>query len=250
MLAQKAAFTLAEILITLGIIGIVAAMTIPTIAANVVGHKYRNQYKKTMSTISQAVRLNKANYDWDFADVNEPCLVDDFMEHTSDNKMSICAIFNSNLAGIVGYYINGTLTNKYGYKQNGKAVGVNLNLGGGQFTVYQLATGAFIGVRSASFSKGCTLGIGEKFTHNTLGHCTGFIDVNGLSLPNEEIKCSVGITSLNLDTECIVKSKDMKDIYPVIFHDGIVEPLTNAAKYVLETTKLINGRKIISTVYF
>ena len=250
MLAQKAAFTLAEILITLGIIGIVAAMTIPTIAANVVGHKYRNQYKKTMSTISQAVRLNKANYDWDFADVNEPCLVDDFMEHTSDNKMSICAIFNSNLAGIVGYYINGTLTNKYGYKQNGKAVGVNLHLGGGQFTVYQLATGAFIGVRSASFSKGCTLGIGEKFTHNTLGHCTGFIDVNGLSLPNEEIKCSVGITSLNLDTECIVKSKDMKDIYPVIFHDGIVEPLTNDAKYVLETTKLINGRKIISTVYF
>ena len=42
-----AAFTLAEVLITLGIIGVVAAMTIPNLMANVNGHKFRSQFKKS-----------------------------------------------------------------------------------------------------------------------------------------------------------------------------------------------------------
>lgn len=231
----KRGFTLAEVLITLGIIGVVAAITIPTIYANVIGIKYRSQFKKTISSLDQAVRLNKANYDWDFSDVNQPCGDGNFMKHSSDNEMSVCAIFNSNLAGITGYLGMSTLNKNYGYKFNGQTIGVSTGMG--QYTVYQLATGAFVGIRSVSFSKGCTLGIGKMLNANTISHCTGFIDVNGLSLPNEEIKCSVGRTSMNLDTECVVKSKDMKDVYPIFFHDAIVEPATNAAKYVLETTK-------------
>lgn len=39
-------FLLAEVLITLGIIGIVAAMTIPTLIANTNSQKYRSQLKK------------------------------------------------------------------------------------------------------------------------------------------------------------------------------------------------------------
>ena len=38
---MKKAFTLAEVLITLGIIGVVAAMTIPNLIANVNAHKFR-----------------------------------------------------------------------------------------------------------------------------------------------------------------------------------------------------------------
>ena len=54
----KLAFTLAEVLITLGIIGIVAAMTIPTLIANTNGQKYRSQFKKTVSILSQPVRIH------------------------------------------------------------------------------------------------------------------------------------------------------------------------------------------------
>ena len=39
-------FTLAEVLITLGIIGIVAAMTIPTLIANTRSSQYRSRLKK------------------------------------------------------------------------------------------------------------------------------------------------------------------------------------------------------------
>ena len=52
---KKAAFTLAEVLITLGIIGIVAAMTIPTISHNIQQEVIKNQFKKFYSTFWQAV---------------------------------------------------------------------------------------------------------------------------------------------------------------------------------------------------
>ena len=48
-------FTLAEVLITLGIIGIVAALTIPTISKNIQQAVLKNQFKKFYSTFWQAV---------------------------------------------------------------------------------------------------------------------------------------------------------------------------------------------------
>ena len=49
---KKQAFTLAEVLITLGIIGVVAAMTMPTLIANHRKQVYVSGLKKGMSTIS------------------------------------------------------------------------------------------------------------------------------------------------------------------------------------------------------
>ena len=56
-------FTLAEVLITLGIIGIVAAMTIPTLMTNNQSKKLKSQFLKSYSTISQAYRLMLENDD-------------------------------------------------------------------------------------------------------------------------------------------------------------------------------------------
>ena len=53
----KAAFTLAEVLITLGIIGVVAALTIPTLVKDYKGKVLANQLKKGYSTISQALLM-------------------------------------------------------------------------------------------------------------------------------------------------------------------------------------------------
>ncbi len=54
---KKVAFTLAEVLITLGIIGIVAAMTIPTLISNYKSVQLQSQLKKTYSSLSQAVNM-------------------------------------------------------------------------------------------------------------------------------------------------------------------------------------------------
>ena len=51
---RRAAFTLAEVLITLGIIGVVAAMTLPTLVANYKEKQRVTQLKKSYSVLQQA----------------------------------------------------------------------------------------------------------------------------------------------------------------------------------------------------
>lgn len=55
MLKRFEAFTLAEVLITLGIIGVVSAMTIPTLVANYQKTQYVTALKKAYSEINQAL---------------------------------------------------------------------------------------------------------------------------------------------------------------------------------------------------
>jgi prepilin-type N-terminal cleavage/methylation domain-containing protein len=57
----SSAFTLAEVLITLGIIGIIAAITIPTLMNNIQNMQYKSGWKKSYSEISQAWQYSVAN---------------------------------------------------------------------------------------------------------------------------------------------------------------------------------------------
>ena len=59
---KKAAFTLAEVLITLAIIGIVAAMTIPTLIASYKEKQTVSQLTKTFQTLSNAYQMMQAEY--------------------------------------------------------------------------------------------------------------------------------------------------------------------------------------------
>ena len=53
---RRVAFTLAEVLITLGIIGVVAAITLPTLIQNYQKTLWVNQLKKVYSTLNNGVR--------------------------------------------------------------------------------------------------------------------------------------------------------------------------------------------------
>ena len=57
--SQKSAFTLAEVLITLAIIGVVAAMTIPTLTANYKKKLVETRLAKFYSNMQQAVKLSE-----------------------------------------------------------------------------------------------------------------------------------------------------------------------------------------------
>jgi len=59
---KKAAFTLAEVLITLGIIGVVAAMTIPNLAANIREKQTVSKLRATQSILARAIRLAENEY--------------------------------------------------------------------------------------------------------------------------------------------------------------------------------------------
>lgn len=57
---KKLGFTLAEVLITLVIIGVIAAMTVPTLMNNTNAQEFRSAFKKAISGVNQALTLHYA----------------------------------------------------------------------------------------------------------------------------------------------------------------------------------------------
>lgn len=64
MVKHFMAFTLAEVLITLGIIGVVAAMTIPTLLTNIQDRELKTALRKQYSILSQATSNIKSENNW------------------------------------------------------------------------------------------------------------------------------------------------------------------------------------------
>ena len=71
------AFTLAEVLITLGVIGVVAAMTLPTVISNFKKHTVETRLKNQVSLIQNAIRMAEAKHgssnEWDVCDDSYEC---------------------------------------------------------------------------------------------------------------------------------------------------------------------------------
>ena len=59
---RRGAFTLAEVLITLGVIGVVAALTLPMLIQNYQKHVTLNKLKVNFSILSNAVRMAESEY--------------------------------------------------------------------------------------------------------------------------------------------------------------------------------------------
>ena len=260
-MTKRFGFTLAEVLITLGIIGVVAAMTIPTLIANTNSAKFRSQFKKTLSTLNQAGLMAQAQYDFDYAGTDTACGADKAgATQNPEHVMSFCSLLNGTLTGqtMVGKPSNlkransgSTSTDKSTtYSINKATPGFTYTLAAGshdEMIAYQLADGSIVAFPATA--TGCTLELGKQVTQETLGKtplsgCIGFIDVNGTTLPNKEVTCTgatstTGIASTKVETPCTVKNdaKHMTDVFPVVFHDATVEPASDAAKYILTTAK-------------
>lgn len=62
-LTAKRGFTLAEVLITLGIVGVVAAITLPTLMTKISENVHKAQLRKVVSTLNQALKMVYNNTD-------------------------------------------------------------------------------------------------------------------------------------------------------------------------------------------
>lgn len=259
---MKKGFTLAEVLITLGIIGVVAAMTIPTLIQNTNSVKFASQFKKSISTLSQAALMAQAQYDIDYSLVTLKSSASPGQKGTAGQEgyqagrgcgahtvaggdQSICGIFNNTLAGQTYYGAYGTDAVK---AANGSTAYEIVDNGNNTLTpdgmyVYSLADGSYVGFNPNAV--GCGLGAGNVLNAQALEaaplkDCLGFIDVNGPTPPNKVVTCNTaGDTKLDPSASCDVARTGaaMGDVFPIVFHDGTVEPASNAAKMVLSRGK-------------
>lgn len=242
---RKNAFTLAEVLITLGIIGVVAAMTIPTLIANIRSKQYSSKFKKTISTLSNSAKMSNAQYGFDFSGLETGCTGSSANDNPED-KQSICSLLNGTLTGKTYFYGIDKL-GKYNFKSEYYNNTASLTRRTA-VPIYQLSDGTIIMFsdligRGVYGSTGCTKEIGRDLTMSENGvngnGCYGLIDVNGISLPNKEVKCSVGTNTRHALAagDCIVNSKDMGDIFPFVIYDSSAIPDTAAGWYVLNSSK-------------
>ncbi len=217
-------FTLAEVLITLGIIGVVAAMTMPTLINQTNGAQYKAAYKKALSAISQGITLNVALDDISFADT------------TSTNSTAANAGKNdkpNTTAYILSQRMNvvksGTTV---GYDDaNAPFVGDGTNKGTDASTNTTLFfnDGSVFQFNPTDYA--CTKQVAVETETNKNKICKGFIDVNGLKGPNKEVRCDESNTGKAAATGCTVKSPT--DIYPVVYYDQTILPNSDAARAVL-----------------
>ena len=88
---KKTAFTLAEVLITLGVIGVVAAMTMPSVINKYRAKTLETAFKKSYSNVSNAILKTK-------------------LELSSDNLLKDYVVFDRSKGG---YYLSSELRNAF-----------------------------------------------------------------------------------------------------------------------------------------
>ena len=95
--ARKGAFTLAEVLITLGIIGVVAALTLPALIQKYQDQVLENQLKKMYSTISQGIQKAMADdgvSNFGDTELYQACKDDHIGDQTNDCIQMVKKYFN------------------------------------------------------------------------------------------------------------------------------------------------------------
>ena len=254
---KRFGFTLAEVLITLGIIGVVAAMTIPTLIQNTNSVKFQSQFKKSISTLSQAALMAQAQHDIDYAGLTAAstdgnCSGDSLANPSAAGEYTMCGLFNSTLAGQTYLGTYGNVPGATGAAGDHYEIAKVSAFDPDGYLIYSLADGSFVGFNPNTPATGCGITPGNPITAarlaaaagstaaGALHNCMGFIDVNGPTSPNREVTCADGTAALGTDAAACALATvgaQVNDVYPIVFHNGTVEPASNAARAALTRAK-------------
>ncbi len=216
-MTKRFGFTLAEVLITLGIIGVVAAMTMPTLMNSTQGAQYKAAYKKALSALSQAVTLNVALDDYNFADLDGTNYTLEDMLKSRMNVVRTETGFTNVKNGDKAYAVTTTA---------GTMEGAGTLTLGAQNTTLFFNDGIMF-----SFDPNAATECSKDDTTGSTTPCYGFIDVNGVKAPNKMIQCDKGTPTGTGANTC--QSTNPTDVYPVVFYDQTMLPNSPAARAVL-----------------
>ena len=161
----KKGFTLAEVLVTLGIIGIVAALTMPSFINNYQKTVWTKQLQKSYATVQQGFKLMMAQEEVDSIDSTHAfqALKTYGCARLDGETMSNCTEFYNNLKK---YFTITYIDDTYGNKKSSAKI--------------YLADGSYIfGYRFWGTSRGATNSEIKRFGDF-------WIDVNGDKKPNEK----------------------------------------------------------------
>ncbi len=171
---KRNAFTLAEVLITLGIIGVVAAITIPGLATKIQRRQLETQVKADFAIIQQAIRASQADdisYDMVIQDGNDASIKEWFETYLTQHLKIEQVCYNK--PGC--WHKMGEVKNLLGQPPRYE----NANGIGGNIVTFRIANGSMFNVDGNTAADMESFGI----TTDSDG-LTFYFDANGDKKPN------------------------------------------------------------------
>lgn len=260
------AFTMAEIMIALTIIGVVAAITLPQLIGNTGGRSHKLMMQKNYALLSQALKIGSAKLEYNTSevdrivnktgtgaeDLNLQISIENLLTKTMDVKK-----LDATTHAFSGKYVALKATGTNGmaeleWKDNDDAEGI---------TVSDSADtrGAIFETRDGSYIIFPDKDDIDSYACTKASPCLAYIDVNGPESPNSMITCSnIDSTGYwywdyeenstgevtkdetkymkNSTTEagtCTVDPMRINDVFPVLIYGGTVVPALNAVEAVI-----------------
>lgn len=249
----RKAFTMAEILIAMTIIGIVAAITLPQLLGNTSGRTNKLMIQKTYATLSQALRISQGKLDYNTSDVDE------IVNQTGAGAEDIDLQFS--IENILTKTMDITKLDKTTHEFSGKiltleddgtlsrassetATGITVSSSGDKRgAIFQSREGAYyiFPDKDKIDTNGCT----------KESPCLVYIDVNGPDAPNMLVICATEAntgyyewdetdkkvkymkTSSTEAPTCTIDGMKVNDVYPVLIYGSTIVPALNAADVIL-----------------
>ena len=230
---RKLGFTLAEVLITLGIIGVIATLTLPTLMSNTAEREYATALKKATSALTEAVQMQVALENISFDEMVDPS--DNWDDEDGTEVNSLYAFlcnrmqtekFASDAAGACDDNIDSPSGTETGCLDYG-------SLMNGNYAMFFRDGSAVIWEPTATVEDDdCVDAMGEDV------NCFKVVyDVNGFKKPNLLANCKGkegrGKAPITDDdtTECSKENFVARDQYPLKLHGVGAYPNSPAARY-------------------
>lgn len=231
---KKNGFTLAEVLITLAIIGVIATMTLPSLITNTSEQQAKSGFKKIVNTLSEAAQMNEALAGFDFGTVVTP--TKDLDKVDAEEEQTIYALLRTRTQ--IDYKMTGTGDNAL----PPATPTANKNYAGetapSTYVHFKDGTVLMFDITTASSND-------AQMTDEDDGMVVGFlatVDTNGAKGPNVLSNCATEFASRTGDDDSSVdvsncSSKDKRyiaDRFQIRIRGSRIEPVGAAASWALQ----------------
>ncbi len=234
---KKNGFTLAEVLITLAIIGVVAAIAVPSVISNSQQQEFKTGLRKAVSVLNSAITMNMAlDGETPYDNANTFGFL---MKHMSILKSARNTDYWTATFGAGGNYLDMNADNAVFYTTDGMRFEFN---GIGSSTSYTSGGHTSLhesGIRPcenlhpnninyAAYCGGCgSYGLSDNSNKTTKPPCLILVDVNGDKKPTPgNIKCKEYACAVkdNRYFVPIAASKKLRDIFAILITEKSAVP--------------------------